>query len=47
MASSMICGVAFLGLSATVRASFGVYSHESDVDALVDALHAARTLFRL
>lgn len=34
-----------LGLSATARASFGVYSDESDIDALVDAVQAARSLF--
>lgn len=36
-----------LGLSATVRASFGVYNNETDVEALADALRSARRLFRL
>jgi cysteine desulfurase/selenocysteine lyase len=34
-----------LGVSATARASFYVYSDEADVDALVDALGAAQRLF--
>jgi len=34
-----------LGLSATARASFGVYSDRDDVDALLDGLEAAGTLF--
>ena len=34
-----------LGVSATARASFYVYSDESDVDALVRALARAKTLF--
>lgn len=34
-----------LGLVATTRASFGVYSDESDVDALVVAVNAARRIF--
>jgi len=34
-----------LGLAATTRASFGVYSDESDVDALIAAVHAARHIF--
>ncbi len=34
-----------LGVSATARASFYVYSDESDVDALCGALEAAQTLF--
>ena len=34
-----------LGLLATARASFGVYSDESDVDALVAAVEAARRIF--
>jgi cysteine desulfurase/selenocysteine lyase len=34
-----------LGLPATTRASFGVYSHESDVDALVAAVRAAQKIF--
>jgi len=33
------------GVSATVRASFGVYSSREDVDALIRALHAAREVF--
>jgi cysteine desulfurase/selenocysteine lyase len=35
-----------LGVAATARASFGVYSSEADVDALVDAVAAAQRLFR-
>jgi cysteine desulfurase / selenocysteine lyase len=35
-----------LGLGASTRASFGVYSDESDVDALVTAIRAAQTMFR-
>lgn len=34
-----------LGVPATARASFGLYSTEGDVDRLVEALHHARTLF--
>lgn len=34
-----------LGVAATARASFGVYSDESDVEALIRALHSARKLF--
>jgi len=34
-----------LGLPATTRASFGVYSHESDVDALVAAVKTAQKIF--
>jgi len=34
-----------LGLPATARASFGVYSDEADVDALVAAVRAAQSLF--
>ncbi len=34
-----------LGISAAARASFYVYNDESDVDALVDALEQAATLF--
>lgn len=34
-----------LGLVATTRASFGVYSDEADVDALIAAVHAARRIF--
>jgi cysteine desulfurase/selenocysteine lyase len=34
-----------LGVSATARASFYVYSDASDVDALVDAVRAAQALF--
>lgn len=32
-------------LPATVRASFGIYNHEQDVDALCAALHLAKRLF--
>ena len=35
-----------LGLPATTRASFGVYSRRDDVDALVDGLRFARSYFR-
>jgi cysteine desulfurase/selenocysteine lyase len=35
-----------LCVPATTRASFGVYNDESDVDALVDAIKAAKELFR-
>ncbi|MFA5954116.1 MAG: SufS family cysteine desulfurase [Patescibacteria group bacterium] len=35
----------FLGLSGTVRLSFGVYSTLTDIDALVRALHRAQKLF--
>jgi len=34
-----------LGVPATARASFGVYNDEADVDALVDAIKAAKELF--
>lgn len=34
-----------LGVPATTRASFGIYNDESDVDALVDAIKAAKELF--
>ncbi|HLH99614.1 MAG TPA: SufS family cysteine desulfurase [Acidimicrobiales bacterium] len=34
-----------LGVPATARASFGVYNDQADVDALIDALRAADTLF--
>ncbi len=30
---------------ATVRASFGVYNQESDIDALLSAIHLAKRLF--
>jgi cysteine desulfurase / selenocysteine lyase len=36
-----------LGVAATARASFGVYSEQADVDALVDALLAGREVFGL
>ena len=35
----------FFGLPATARASFGCYSRESDIDALVTALASAREVF--
>jgi len=35
-----------LGIAGTTRASFGVYSDESDVDALVAAIKAAQEMFR-
>jgi cysteine desulfurase/selenocysteine lyase len=34
-----------LGVTATCRASFGLYNTEAEVDALVDALETCRTLF--
>ena len=34
-----------LGIAGTTRASFGVYSDESDVDALVAAIKAAQEMF--
>ncbi len=34
-----------LGVAATARASFGIYSSEADVDALVNAVKAAQSLF--
>ncbi|HTD57599.1 MAG TPA: cysteine desulfurase [Solirubrobacteraceae bacterium] len=36
-----------LGVSATARASVGVYNEPSDVDALIDALLAGRRIFEL
>jgi len=33
------------GVSATVRASFGVYNTSAEIDALVDGLHEAREVF--
>jgi cysteine desulfurase/selenocysteine lyase len=36
-----------LGVSATARASVGVYNEASDVDALIDALLAGRRIFEL
>ncbi|MFZ3234168.1 MAG: cysteine desulfurase [Stellaceae bacterium] len=35
-----------LGLGATTRASLGVYNDERDIDALADAIEAAREMFR-
>ena len=35
-----------LGVAATARASFGIYNDEADVEALIDAIKAAQTLFR-
>ncbi|AXI46594.1 cysteine desulfurase [Sulfitobacter sp. SK012] len=37
--------MAHLGLSATCRASFGLYNTESEVDTLIDALELAHDLF--
>ena len=34
-----------LGVSATARASVGVYNEPRDIDALVDALQAGREVF--
>jgi cysteine desulfurase/selenocysteine lyase len=36
-----------LGVPATTRASFGVYSTEEEIERLVDALHDARKVFQL
>jgi cysteine desulfurase / selenocysteine lyase len=36
-----------LGVAATARASFGVYTTESEIDRLVDGLHDARRVFGL
>jgi cysteine desulfurase/selenocysteine lyase len=36
-----------LGISATARASFACFNTKSDVDALIDALNKARTVFGL
>src|SRR5580693_8144445 len=36
-----------LGVSATARASVGVYNERGDVDALIDALQAGRRIFEL
>jgi cysteine desulfurase/selenocysteine lyase len=36
-----------LGVGATARASIGVYNEVSDIDALIDALHAGREVFGL
>ena len=36
-----------LGVGATARASVGVYNDRSDIDALIDALHAGREVFGL
>jgi selenocysteine lyase/cysteine desulfurase len=36
-----------LGVSATARASVGVYNEQADIDALVGALLAAREVFAL
>jgi cysteine desulfurase/selenocysteine lyase len=36
-----------LGVSATARASVGVYNDQSDIDALIDALQAGREVFGL
>jgi cysteine desulfurase / selenocysteine lyase len=35
----------FFDVPATARASFACYSRESDIDALVAALHKAREVF--
>jgi len=35
-----------LGVPATVRASFGVYSERSDIDVLVSGIHGARSAFQ-
>ncbi len=35
----------YLGVTATARASFGIYSDDSDVDALVDGVNRVRKIF--
>jgi cysteine desulfurase/selenocysteine lyase len=35
-----------LGVTATARASFGIYNDEADVEALIRAIEAAQALFR-
>ena len=35
----------YLGVAATARASFGVYSHQDDVDALIGGLERVRKIF--
>lgn len=35
----------YFQLAATVRASFGIYNNEKDIDALINALHLAKRLF--
>jgi cysteine desulfurase/selenocysteine lyase len=37
--------MSFFGLPATARASFGCYTNDADIDALVAALHYAREVF--
>jgi cysteine desulfurase / selenocysteine lyase len=34
-----------LGVSATVRASFGIYNTKQDIDALVAGLHSVKRIF--
>ena len=36
-----------LGVAATTRASFGVYTTTEEIDRLVEALHDARRVFKL
>jgi cysteine desulfurase/selenocysteine lyase len=36
-----------LGVAATARASFGVYTIHEEIDRLVEGLHDARRVFRL
>ncbi len=36
-----------LGVSATARASFGIYTTEAEIDRLVEGLHDARKVFGL
>jgi cysteine desulfurase/selenocysteine lyase len=36
-----------LGVAATTRASFGVYSTHEEIDRLIEALHDARRVFQL
>jgi cysteine desulfurase/selenocysteine lyase len=36
-----------LGVPATARASFGPYNDEDDIDALIEALVRARSVFAL
>ena len=36
-----------LGIAATARASFGIYTETSEIDRLVEGLHDARKVFGL
>ena len=45
MAADVLALMDHLGLTATCRASFGLYNTESEVDTLIDALELAHELF--